>query len=122
MIALGGERQLVLGSNQETPLAPGQSPQTTPPAGMQQRSLAGQSRSLELFSAHFQPDSESGLVGFICLETDTHRRTRQLNTANVVFFLLLRNITDTCKSHIKKMFLKLLVVGGCSWRVSWLSS
>lgn len=84
MIALGSERQLVLGSNQETPLAPGLSPQTAPPPGMQQRSLAGQTRSLELFSAHFQPDSEWGLVGFTCLET--HKDKTELNTANVVFF------------------------------------
>lgn len=111
MIALGGERQLVLGSHQETPLAPGQNPQTTPPPGMQQRSLAGQTRSLELFSIHFQPDGERRLVGFICLETDTQKNKTEPNTANEVFFLLLKKIKDTCKSHIKIMFLMLLVGG-----------
>ncbi|KFO34041.1 MAM domain-containing protein 2 [Fukomys damarensis] len=39
---------MVLGSNQRTPPASGQSPQTAP-AGMQQRSLERQARSLELF-------------------------------------------------------------------------
>lgn len=44
-----GMRRMVLGSNQGTPPASGQDPQTPPP-GMQQRSLAGQARSPELFS------------------------------------------------------------------------